>query len=530
MDLKAIALVLSASLAASAGADRPARPKARPSPSSPTASDLLAGPHDEAYRQALDQLYDGDAAGAFERLTALNRTQPDPIGAYLEALVLCWRLEQRLDTGLDKDFIKAAERARAVADARLESEPDDLRALFARGAAFGVESRYHLFRLHRRDAARTAARMREDLLAVRRQNPAGKDALFGAGLYDYYADVLPRIVKVLRFFTGIPGGDRQRGLSAIEEARQGSLLHETEVQVQLYEIYAFYEKKPDRALAEMRALRRRYPHWPLWGLKLAEHLRERMGLYGESADVARDLLRAGESGDPRYTGVAGAMARMALGEALLLDLRTAEARQELLAVREVPGAPPVAARARLLLGRSLELEGDRDGAMAHYRLAAQSSERPLKKEAEAALEKPMPGAQVRSWQLIAQARRLREANRRTDALEKYRLALRAWPASKEAALAVAEDDLRRARADEAAAVAGAVADADEVEPAWLSAWARLLLAQARDLDGQREAARKLYQQVVEAPCGQEELRLRAREGLRRPFVSENARAAPSQPR
>jgi hypothetical protein len=524
--LKAIALALSATLLAPAGGAGPARPKPKPSPAA--AGDALASPRDEAYRQALEQLYDGDAEGALERLVALNRSQPDPIGAYLEALVVCWRLEQRLDASLDKDFLKASERARALAESRLQKDPDDLRALFARGAAHGVESRYHLFRLHRREAARAAARMREDLLAVRRQNPAGKDALFGVGLYDYYADVLPRIVKVLRFFTGIPGGDRQRGLLAIEEAHEGSLFHQTEVQVQLYEIYAFYDKRPDRALAEMRALRRRYPHWPLWGLKLAEHLRDRMGLYGESADVARELLRAGEAGDRHYTGVAGAMARMALGEALLLDLRTAEARQELLAVREVPGAPPVAARARVLLGRSLELEGDRDGAVAHYRLAAQSSERSLKKEAENALDKAMPAAQVRSWQLIGQARRLREANRRSDALEKYRLALRAWPASKEAALAVAEGDLRRARADEAAAVAAAVADADEVQPAWLSAWARLLLAQARDLDGQREAARKLYQQVVEAPCGQEELRLRAREGLRRPFAAENARAAPGQ--
>jgi hypothetical protein len=523
--LKAVALLLAAALLAPAGGVPAARPKASPLP--PTGA--LASPQDEAYRQALEQLYDGDAEEALGRLAVLNRAYPDPVGAYLEALVLCWRLEQRPDTSLDKDFLKAAERARTAAEARLAKEPEDVRALFARGATFGVESRYHLFRLHRRDAARTAVRMREDLLAVRRRSAMSKDALFGLGLYDYYADVLPRIVKVLRFFTGIPGGDRQRGLLAIQEASEGSLLHTTEVQVQLYEIYAFYEKRPDQALAEIRALRRRYPHWPLWGLKLAEHLRERMGLYAESAEVARELLRAAESGDRRFTGVAGAMARMALGEALLLDLRTAEARQELLAVREVPGAPAIAARARVLLGRSLELEGDRDGAVAHYRLAAESSDRELRKRAQEALAKPMPDAQVRALQLIATARRSREAGRRQEVADRYRLALRAWPSSKEAALGVAEDDLRKGRAEEAAEVAAEVADSEQLEPAWLGAWAKLLLGQARDLTGQREAARKLYQQVLDSPCGQEELKARARDGLRRPFAPESARATPGQP-
>jgi hypothetical protein len=509
----------------------PFRPQRSPAPSpTPPAVDPLAGPHDGAYRQALDRLYDGDANGALDRLAELNRQAPDPIGAYLEALVLCWKLEQRTDTGLDKDFLKSVERARALAEARLQKEPADLRARFARGAAHGIESRYHLFRLHRRDAARAAVRMREDLMAVRKASPASPDALFGLGLYDYYADVLPRLVKVLRFFTGMPGGDRQRGLASIEAARTGSLLHGTEVEVQLYEIYAFYERKPDRALSEARALHRRYPGWPLWGLKLAEHLRDRMGLYAESAAVARELLHAAEAGDSRFTGVAAAMARASLGESLLLDLRIAEARAELLPVREVTAAPAVGARARLLLGRSLELEGDREGAAVHYRRAAETSDRELRRQAQEALATPLPPEQVRALQLVARARRLAEAGRAREATESYRLAWSAWPEAKEAALAVAEDELRKGHAAEAADLADGVAGDEEADPAWLVAWARLVLAQARDLSGHRQSALKLYQQVFDEPCGREELRARARDGLRRPFVAESPRASPASSR
>ena len=69
-----------------------------------------------------------------------------------------------------------------------------------------------------RDAARAAVRMREDLHRVRALDPGHADALFGLGLYDYYADVLPRAAKVLRFLARIPGGDRARGL-AVDRGR-----------------------------------------------------------------------------------------------------------------------------------------------------------------------------------------------------------------------------------------------------------------------------------------------------------------------
>ena len=122
-------------------------------------------------------------------------------------------------------------------------------------------SRLHLLRAERADAARAAVRMREDLLKVREADPACVDALFGLGLYDYYADVLPRLAKVLRFLARMPGGDRERGLARIESAGDGSLFHDDEVQAQLWD-HAFYEKSPDRALAEVRGMRRRHG-WPL---------------------------------------------------------------------------------------------------------------------------------------------------------------------------------------------------------------------------------------------------------------------------
>src|SRR5262249_19004531 len=200
------------------------------------------------------------------------------------ALAQEWTLEQQAEEAeLDRAVLSAADRAWRAADARLRLDPDDARARFARGAASGVRSRYPLFRLPRAGAARTAAQMREDLLRARALDPQDPDVLFGLGLYDYYADVLPRFARLLRFLSGLPAGNRARGLRAIEASARTSRLHGVEAQVQLYEIHAFYEDDPERAAAETADLARRYPGWPLWPLKLAPHLRDPLGRYAPRA-------------------------------------------------------------------------------------------------------------------------------------------------------------------------------------------------------------------------------------------------------
>jgi tetratricopeptide (TPR) repeat protein len=323
----------------------------------------------------------------------------------------------------------------------------------------------------------------------------------------------------LRVFAHLPGGDRERGLSLIEEAREGAVLHGTEVRVQLYEIYAWHERRPDRALAEIRALRRRYRGWPFWALKLAEHLRDRMGLYADSADVARALMESEERRAEGRGGVAADMARVSLGESLLLDLRLSDARQVLLPVRDgPPDAPEVGQRARLLLGRALELEGDREAAEPHYRRAVAGPDRQLRKETQAALAQPLSGDEVRASHLLAEARRLRERGRREEAADVYRQALRLWPRSQEAALRVAEDDLRLGRRERAAETVDKLTRETEPAPPWVRPWSWLLRAQLLDLSGERSAAVALYRRVLDQPHGQDELSERAAEGLRRPFA------------
>jgi hypothetical protein len=480
-------------------------------------------PTEAQCRQPLDLLYDGRMEEALAATAALAAAHPDdPLAAYVDALAFVWKVEQRPEvTSLDKELERRVLQAVAVADRRLRAEPGDVRALLARGGTWAVSSRYHMFRWHKSEAARDGARMRADLMAVRKLEAGNTDALFGLGLYDYYADVLPRLLKLLRLFTRIPGGDRARGLAAIEEAREDAVLHRTEIQVQLYEIYAWYEKRPDLALAEIRDLARRHPGWPLWGLKLAEHLRDRMGLYAESAQVARRLMETEERRPAAQRGAAAVLARLSLGEALLLDLRLDEARRVLLPARDGgAGGASAGQRARLLLGRALEIEGDPDGAHGHYQRAAAGPDRERRKQARSALSHPLPADHVRAFHLIADARRAREQGRAPESTVAYREAHRLWPRSPEATLRVAEDDLAHGRAQAARDALEDLAREREPAPPWVQPWSWLLRAAMFDLAGDRDAALDEYRKVLSDPHGQDELKERAAEGLRRPFAPE----------
>lgn len=474
---------------------------------------------DAEYRAALELVYQGHVDDALARLRAAADANPaDPMAAYALALALCWKVEQRPETGeLDRELQLVAASAVARADDALQRDPADVRARFARGAAHGALSRYHLFRLHRSDAARSAVRMREDLTRVRHLDPEHHDALFGLGLYDYYADVLPRAAKLVRFLARIPGGDRSRGLASIEEAGLRSTLHRVEARVQLFEIYAFYEERPGRAMDQLDELRRLYPTHPLWALKAVEHLRARLGAYGDAVAAGNRILARAASDERNYRGPwVPALARLEIGHALVSDLRPADARPVLLAGVQ-DGMPIDATRARYLLGRSLEMEGDREGALAHYRIAAGGADKEWRQRARAAVSTPLPSTRVRALAALGEARRRREAKHAEDAIPLAREALRLWPESTEAALTLVEEHLAAGDLAGARAAWPRNDPAQQAETPWLRPWEWLLEAERHDLEGRREDAVQQYKKVLQDPFRRADLEARAKAGIKARF-------------
>jgi len=316
---------------------------------------------------------------------------------------------------------------------------------------------------------------------------------------------------------GIPGGDRERGLARIEAARVGSLFSTVEVQAQLFEIHAFFEEQPDRALPEMRALRQRFPGSPLWGLKLAA-LELDMGLYREAIEVSRAMVAAAERGHPNYGPPAQAQARLALAEALLLELRPQQAADAFAAIDSAALDAPRRSRAALLHGRALELAGRRAAALPLYGAAERSGADDVRREAQRVRRTPIDAERIAALPQLAAGRRLWQAGRVGEAALAYRMVLDAWPDSQEAALGVADALVAEGRRDWPERVVPRLARARQLDPPWLAPWARLLLARLADLAGERARAVELYRSVLTAPLGRQRLAQAAAAGLATPFA------------
>jgi tetratricopeptide (TPR) repeat protein len=133
------------------------------------------------------------------------------------------------------------------------------------------------------------------------------------------------------------------------------------------------------------------------------------------------------------------------------------------------------------------------------------------------LREPLADGPRRALTLLGDARRLQAAGREREAIPLYRRALEAWPASQEAALRVAQDEVAQAQLEAARTRLGALLQDDAPQPPWVRPWARLLAGRLEDLAGHRAEALQQYNQVLQQPLGSVALKEWAAAGLRRPF-------------
>jgi tetratricopeptide (TPR) repeat protein len=213
-------------------------------------------------RQGIDQVYNLEFKEAGSSFQALVRMNPGhPAGHFFLAMIQWWKIMIDIeDQQYDREFLSALDGVVDMCDSLLEKNPDDVTAIFFKGGSIGFQGR---LRFHRSDylgaanAGRKALPLVQDAAAL---DPGNEDILLGTGIYNYYADVIPReypFVKPLVLF--IPPGDRQKGLEQLTRASEKGLYASIEASYFLLQIYYFYEKDYARALELAVRLNSRYP-------------------------------------------------------------------------------------------------------------------------------------------------------------------------------------------------------------------------------------------------------------------------------
>jgi tetratricopeptide (TPR) repeat protein len=214
-------------------------------------------------RQGIDHVYNLEFEEAEKDFSELVRMRPGhPGGYFFLAMVDWWRILIDLDDeSRDRRFFDELDRVIDVCDSLLDQDPNDVTAIFFKGGALGFQGR---LKFQRNDylAAANAGRKALPLVQIAFSlDPRNYDILLGTGIYNYYAEVIPAeypFVKPLMMF--IPAGDKRKGIAQLSEASEKGMYASTEAAYFLMQIYFYYEREYDKALAIAQKLTKKYPN------------------------------------------------------------------------------------------------------------------------------------------------------------------------------------------------------------------------------------------------------------------------------
>ncbi|MGA8224497.1 MAG: hypothetical protein WB780_22825 [Candidatus Acidiferrales bacterium] len=234
-------------------------------------------------KQALDILYTGDAPAAITAARKIQSAHPDhPLGFLLEAEARWWQrycaaIEikygmveawKRSKEPEDEEYLRLADKAIQAAEAQL-ARADTAEMHFYKGMGYVLKVRVYGLRSENRLAAHAAVAGRTEMLRALELDPDLADATAVLGLYNYYVSTLSPIVKVLRFFMGIPGGDKELGVKQMETGMTHGVVLDVDVRFILARALRQYDQKYEQALDIAQPLTARYPKNPNFLLLLA---------------------------------------------------------------------------------------------------------------------------------------------------------------------------------------------------------------------------------------------------------------------
>jgi hypothetical protein len=316
-----------------------------------------------------------------EAEAALARTcPPAPADACLplRAAAIWWQIQMDPDNRALDARLQEVSRAAIDATARwTEREPRRAEAWFFHAGAYAPLTQWRVLRGERLAAARDGLRIKNALERAIALDPSLHDAYFGIGLYHYYADVAPAGLKMLRWLLLLPGGDREQGLREMLRARDQGVMLAGEADFQLHWLYLWYEHDPERALALLAGLDRRYPTNPLFLQRIAEVHRNDRQDPRAARDAWQSLLDRARAGRVQQPAMTETRARLGLADALISTNESARAVDLAAPVIAARATAPYGALARafFLTGRAYEQLDDRSRARSAFTSAIDSAPR-----------------------------------------------------------------------------------------------------------------------------------------------------------
>ena len=226
-----------------------------------------------AAKQGLDTLYSGDTDRAISAFRQIESADPEsPLGYLLEADARWWQIYceaceikwntidawQRPRIAADDAYLALADKGTTLAESRIAQRDTAEMELYA-GTGLLLRARLMGLRNDRRGTARAAVAARAHLQKCLELDPQMSDAYTGLGLYNYYVDTLSAIAKIMRFFMGIPGGEKQDGIRQLRIAMEQGSLTRVEARFALAKNLRDYDRDYAASLVLFSPLVAEYP-------------------------------------------------------------------------------------------------------------------------------------------------------------------------------------------------------------------------------------------------------------------------------
>jgi tetratricopeptide (TPR) repeat protein len=325
-------------------------------------------------QRGIDHVYNLQFEDADTEFAELVRLRPGhPAGHFFLAMVDWWRILIDLDDeSRDQKFLDALDHVIVLADSMLEKNANDPDAVFFKGGALGFQGRLKFQRndyLAAANAGRKALKLVEIAFTL---DPRNYDILFGTGIYNYYAEVIPNefpFVKPLLLF--VPPGNKIKGISHLTTAAEKGKYAGTEAAYFLMQIYYFYERDYPKVLDLALKLTHRFPQNMIFHRYLGRAYAG-MANWAMAESVFRDIVARCRAGQRGYTMYIEREATYSLGSMCMSLGRLDEALENFYRCdelsRQTDRSEPSGfmAMANLKIGNIYDLQGKRTLAIAQY--------------------------------------------------------------------------------------------------------------------------------------------------------------------
>ena len=257
--------------------------------------------------KAIDLMYSGKPEEAVVLAHKLETARPEhPLGYLIEADVLWWNIyckwsERKYNTidawshsrpadADDEADLALADKVARLAEASIAKSDTAEMELYA-GLGYASRARLLALRYQKIPVARAGVEARKHLLRCLELDPNMVDAYLGLGLYNYYVDTLSALARILRFFMGIPGGDKREGLRQLEIASTKGELTQVEARFNMAKSLRNYDRDYERARQAAAPLVKE--HWDnCIFLLLAGDIDQKLGRTEEAAAKFRGAAAA----------------------------------------------------------------------------------------------------------------------------------------------------------------------------------------------------------------------------------------------